>query len=370
MKLIQATERDDEDLKAFFNKQVLKGVFDYRLERTHSFFDQYKISTDDYQTYLLRDLSGEVQAMASMLFKKAYINDQEQTIGYVTDLRVSKSRAATLTWTKEFVPAFENEREKRNCQFIFSELEQFENIAYNTLLRRRTRNTYMPRYHLFRKFYLVAIYGKHFFAEKPLTSIKIEQGRTEDIQPLSNYLQSKSVRRPLRYNMNMEEIERRLRTWPNFSIQNFLVARNSRGDIIGCMAPWNNRDVQQVIAHKYKRQSFQVFSTSQTLAPFGLARALPKPGNPFKLKYITHGAYDNPDIFYSLLNRAFYDCKNREILVYQNYYGDFTTRPPLSFMHIKIPYGFYSVLDHETKVPPFLHPNPFFPAPDFNLCAF
>jgi hypothetical protein len=228
----------------------------------------------------------------------------------------------------------------------------------------------MPRYHLFRKFYLVAIYGKHFFADYPLSTIKIETGKTEDIEPLCQYLQSKSVRRPLRYNTNVEELERRLRVWPNFSIQNFLVARNRQGQIIGCMAPWNNRDVQQVIAHKYKRQSFQVFSTSQTLGLFGLARPLPKPGHAFQFKYITHGAYDNPDIFYSLLNRAYYDCQNKELLVYQNYFGDFPTRPPRSFMHIKIPYGFYSVLDHEAKLPHFLHPNPFIPAPDFQVYAF
>ncbi len=370
MKLSLATEHDDEDLKSFFNHQILKGVYDYRLERPNSFFDQYRISTDDFQTYILRDSSGSIQAMASMLFKKGYINDQEQTIGYVTDLRVSKSRSATLTWTKEFVPAFEFERSKRNCQFIFSELEQFENIAYNTLLRRRSRNTYMPRYHLFRKFNLVAIYGKHFFAEKPLTSIQIDSGKTEDIQPLCNYLQSKSVRRPLRYNINSEELERRLRTWPNFSIQNFLIARNNQDQIIGCMAPWNNRDVQQMIIKKYKRQSFQAFSTSQTLGLLGLARPFPKPGSSLRVKHITHGTYDNPDIFYSLLNRAFNECQNKEILVYQNYYGDYATRPPLSFMHIKIPYGFYSVLNHETKLPRFLHPNPFIPAPDFNIYAF
>ncbi|MEM7647076.1 MAG: hypothetical protein AAF203_09220, partial [Pseudomonadota bacterium] len=295
MKLYLAQQKDDEDLKHFFGSQVIPGIYEHRITRPNSFFDQYKLSTDDYQTFLLRDSGGEIHAMASILFRKAYINAQEQTVGYVTDLRVSGSRKATLMWGKEFVPVMDKEREKRNCQFVFSELEQYDSAAYNTLLRRRNRSTRMPRYHLFRKFNLICIYGKKFFPDIPPESIVIRHGQTEDVEAICRYLQEKSVRRPLRYYLTPEELERRCRNWPNFSIQNFLVARNAQGKIIGCMAPWNNRDVQRVIAHKYRRKSFQIYSTSRTLSPLGLTRPLPKPGDPFKVKHITHSAYDNPD---------------------------------------------------------------------------
>ncbi len=370
MKLFKAGLNDDEDLKEFFGSQVVPGIYDYRVTRPNSFFDQYKISTDDYQTYILRDSEQKIQAMASILFRKAYVNAQEQNVGYVTDLRVSSSRLATLTWAKEFVPVMESESAKRQCNYVFSELEFFESKAYNTLLRRRTRTTRMPRYHLFRKFNLVVIYGKTFFAQPPLTSIKIDYGRTEDLESISRYLQEKSVRRPLRYNFTPEELERRTRSWPNFSLQNFLVARNHQGKIIGCMAPWNNRDVQKVVAHRYHGKSFQVYSTSRTLSALRLARPLPRPGESFNVKHITHGAYDNPDIFYALLDRAYYDCQNQELLVYPNYFGDFTTRAPLSYICVKIPYGFYTLLDNNETLPAFLHPNPFNPAPDFEYSHF
>lgn len=370
MKLSKATAHDDEDLKAFFSEQVIQGAYDYRLERPNSFFDQYKLSTDDYVTFVLRDGANVVRAMASILFKKAYVNSQEQTIGYVTDLRVSKSRKATLSWTKEFVPALLEEREKRGCQFVFSELEQYENIAYNTLLRRRNRSTRMPRYHLFRKFFLIAIFGRSVFSQPPLEGIRIDYGRTEDADIITRYLQEKSVRRPLRYNFSTEELERRCRTWPNFSLQNFIIARNYQDKVIGVMAPWNNRDVQRVIPHKYKDKSFQYYSTSNTLAPLGMTRPFSKIGEPLSLKHITHCAFDNADIFYSLLNRAYEDCQNKEILVYPNYFGDFAGRPPLTFSHLKIPYGFYTVLDNEIKLPQFLHPNPFEPSPDFEFVYF
>ena len=92
MKLYLADAKDDEDLKHFFDNQVIPGIYDFRITRPNSFFDQYKLSTVDYQTFLLRDSGGDIHAMASILFRKAYINAQEQTVGYVTDLRVSGSR--------------------------------------------------------------------------------------------------------------------------------------------------------------------------------------------------------------------------------------------------------------------------------------
>ena len=33
MKLYKATDKDDEDLKSFFETQVIKGIFDYRTDQ-------------------------------------------------------------------------------------------------------------------------------------------------------------------------------------------------------------------------------------------------------------------------------------------------------------------------------------------------
>lgn len=370
MRLELATPQDDNELKTFFNQEIVNGLYDHRVVRTHSFFDQYKLTTNDYLTYFLRDNNKQIKAMASILFKKAYVNDQEQTIGYVTDLRLSASRKATTLWAKEIVQSLEQAKLERQCQYVFSELELYDSNTYNMLLHRRNRNTRLPRYHLFRKFFAIVIYGKKMMAELPLDTIKINYGRLEDAEAVSLYLQTKSVRRPLRYHLSTEELLRRCQSWPGFSIENFLIARNYRGDIIGCMAPWDNSGVQKIVAQRYHGKSFQVYSTSRILSQLALSRPLPQEGQAFNVKHITHSAYDNPDIFYALLCKAYDDCQNRELLVYPNYFGEYSTRPPLSFLEIKIPYGFYNVLDHEMKLPSFLYPNSFQPAPDFQFSFF
>ena len=370
MNLYQATEADDEELRLFFNKQVLSGYYDYKLIRPHSFFDQYKLTTDDFVTYFLRNDKGEIHAMTSILFKKAYINHQKQTIGYVTDLRVPSPLSTTFNWTKKILSTIGKARQERACHYLFSDLDQSKNRAYDRLWRSQDQDEWVPRYHLFRKFFLVAIYGRSFFFHKPLRSIRIEYAREKDITSICSYLQEKSVGRPLRYSMEPEKLRRRCKLWPDFSIHNFLVARNSQGKVIGCMAPWDNSHLQKVVPIRYHAKSFQVYSTSKTLSFFSITRPLPNEQETLKARYITHGAYDNPDIFYSLLVRAYEDCKNKEILIYPNYVGDYMTRPPRSFISFKIPHGFYCLLDKDTKPVRHLHPNPFKPAPDFQYSYF
>ena len=371
MNFHQATKADDEELRLFFNKQILSGYYDYQLIRPHSFFDQYKLTTNDFVTYFLRNEKNEIHATASILFKKAYINHQKQTIGYVTDLRISSSLLTTFSWTKILL-TIGKAKEERGCQYLFSDLDQSKNRAYDKLWQNQNqnKNQWIPRYHLFRKFFLVAIYGQNFFHHKPLKSIKIEYAREKDITAICSYLQEKSVGRPLRYSIEPEELGRRCKQWPDFSIKSFLIARNNKGDIIGCMAPWNNSKLQKIIPIRYHGKSFQVYSTSKTLSFFSITRPLPKENESLKAKYITHGAYDNPDIFYSLLVQAYEDCKNKEILIYPNYAGDYMTRPPRSFISFKIPHGFYCLLDKDTKPVAHLHPNPFKPAPDFQYSYF
>ena len=114
-------------------------------------------------------------------------------------------------------------------------------------------------------------------------------------------------------------------------------------------------------------EAFEPYNTYKSLSTLRLTHRLPKEGEDFNLKFITHGAYDNPDVFYALLTRAFKESQKNEILMYSNYIGDYTRRVPKAFMSLKIPYGFYTLLPGAEQLPHYLQPNPFIPPPDFNF---
>ena len=368
MKLVPCESSEEKNMEDFFNSSVVQGTMDYRLERKKGFSEFYKLFGEDHKTYLFKDSESNIKAMASFAFKKAFIHHQEQKVGYITDLRLSPGLGPD--WTQEFAKILKKEKKENNCSHVFSTLEEYEGLLYNSLLRVQHRTQPFTCYHLFRKFFLVLLVGKKPWRKKTLTHIKISMGTMEDVEPVCQYLRRRSVGKILLQDLSPQELQRRIETWPLFSMENFIIARNKKGHIIGCMAPWNTAEVQQIICHKYKGKSFNAYTALKPLSLLGLTRFLPKEGQALELKFLTHWACDNPDIFYALLDEAFNLSQKDEILTYLNYMGDYHTRPPQAFFNLKIPFGLYTLLDHTEKLPPFLHPNPFSPPPDFSFTHF
>lgn len=370
LNLVEAEEKHSHLLQTFFSEQVLSGHVNYSLYRPNSFFDQYRLLSDDYNTAMLMDDENKVLGAASITFSRAYVNRQEQTVGYLSDLRIAPQRIAIQKWAKYFIPYLYEKLEIKNCNYVFSAIEQFENQAYNALLRPQKLKRNLPHYYLFRQLYLVFYLGRWPWARSTIPSIRVSHAWDTDIEEICDYLLKKKIGSRLYFNINPKLLSERFKTWPNFSIHNFLIARDAKNNIIGCMAPWNNQDVQQFVIKKYNGQGQLLRQTLKIGSPFRFVHNLPKPEQQLNLKVITHSAVDNAEVFYSLLAFAYSETTYGEILAHTNYIGDYLTRPPDGFIATKIPYGFYSVFRPEQDLPSFLHPNPFTPPPDFNFVNF
>ncbi len=366
LQLIQAEERHSELLKKFFEQQIISGHVNYSVRRTNSFFDNYRLLTDDFVTIMLMD-GDELVGAASILFIKGYVNRQEQLFGYLCDLRISQTRKAVQNWTEYFIPYYYKTIEAKNCKYVFTCIEQFENQAYNALIRPRRLKRNLPHYYLMRKLNLVFFLGRWPWSPNPIPAIRISHAWESDLEELSDYMMQRKVGSRIFINTDKERLLDRFRTWPNFSVSNFLIARNYKNEIIGCMAPWNNSGVQQYVVRGYSPEAELLRGTLDITSTLRMTHFMPQVNQPFQLKYITHCAVDNPEVFYSMICRAYAESQRGEILVHTNYFGDFHTRAPLSFMTTKLPFGYYSVFSPEEELPSFLKPNPFAAPPDFNL---
>ncbi|MCB9073514.1 MAG: hypothetical protein H6623_07815 [Bdellovibrionaceae bacterium] len=366
LQLIEANESHSEMLKKFFADQVVNGHVDYSIRRPNSFFDHYRLISKDFTTALLMDGDHLVGA-ASILFIKGYVNRQEQLFGYLCDLRISQQRTAIQHWSEYFIPYYYKKIAEKNCKYVFTCIEQFENQAYNALIRPRRVKRNMPTYYLMRKLNLAFFLGRWPWSPNPIPAIRISHGWGSDLDELCDYMMQKKVGSRVFINADKDLLMERFEKWPDFSISNFLIARNYKDEIIGCMAPWNNRQDQQYIVRGYRPEADLLKQSLGVTSLLRISQYLPEIGSPFEFKYISHCAVDNPEVFFSLLCQAYSETQRGEILVHTNYFGDFQTRPPLSFITTKIPFGFYSVFPPDEEIPAFLKPNPFAPAPDFNL---
>lgn len=365
MELIKASDEDNDRLLHYFAQTVFPGPIRMRFRRMFNFFNHYRLQTDDFTTYLLQSENQKIEAMASLLFRKGIIDGEKETIGYATDLRVSPTRRAILTWSHHFLPVLETERLDRSCKYIFSAVAHSQRQAYNAFIRPRHFRRHMPRYHLFRRFQLVTLHGLWPFHDVPLPGIKIRSANENDFPALAEYILQATAKRPLRYYDTVEGFRESLDRWRDLYIENFLLALDHTDRIIGCVAPWSPERIQRAYPVLYDPKAKNLQELLRLFSWLGIAHPLPKVESEFQFRHLTHLYADNPDIFYSLLYQAYQQSGKKEFLTYLHFDGELTTLPPRSFISASTNYGLYCILAPNDPLPEFLKPKSFQAPPVF-----
>lgn len=362
-----AQESDSEKLKNFvINQPYLKNnPMELVVDRKGSFFDKYRLQTDDFLTYKMVNENEDIEGIASLLFRKTLLNGEETQVGFATDLRISSSREAIVSWPDKLLPALQEGAIQKNCDYIFSVMNSNQSQAYNALIRPRSARRNIPRYYFYRKYNLITIHGKVPFTNLPfLKSINIAPMQPNDLEALAHYLRSKAIHKPLSFPYSVELLQERFKTWKGFEMHNFLIAKNSRGDIIGCVAPWKASQIIDISVMKYTGFGETIYTFSKWLSYLGFVKRLPPEGGDIKIKFLTHFYADNPDIFAALLAEAFRITNKDELLTYPHFLRTPLTMPPKSFLVSSIPFSIYTVLPPEKALPDFLQLHKVTPPPE------
>ncbi|MGE0764031.1 MAG: hypothetical protein AB7N80_12185 [Bdellovibrionales bacterium] len=365
MRIVKADLSDNDRLCEFFNQTILPGHVDLRLER-EDFFLPYRLQSDDHATYLLLNQEEQVEAMATLVFRPGYLGGQRQTIGYATDLRVSNSRRAILSWAEHFLPVLEAEKSARQCNSVFTVVAQLQRQAYNAFIRPRLTRRPLPRYHLFRSFRMVSVHGIMPWAAKPLSTIFLRQGTDSDLEMIASYLAGRHRRGVLHFTSDIEEVLQSLKRWPGLRPSDFILALDFHRRLVGCVAPWDSDHLQKTFAVNYHRRAKVLYDSLQALALFRLGKRLPKAGRAVHFSYLTHFCADNPDIFYSLLHAGFRTSPN-QFVIYPHFEGDLPFTPPRGMITASLRAGLYCIQDPNQLSPDFLNWSRRATPPEFEL---
>lgn len=354
MRIEKATQEQSSLLTDFYESIVLPGVLDFKVDRRPDFFANYRVFSEDHSTFLLRGHHEKIDAMATLLFRTGYLHNREHFLGYATDLRVSSTRRATLEWSNLLLPALGEERKARGCSHIFTVVGQGQRQAYNAFIRPRPMRRKMPRYFLFRKFSLVTVHGRYPWSERPVTGVKIQKYSPDMLDSLLYYLINKSDGRAMTFWQKPDDILRAWGHWKGFAIEDFFIAKDSAGNIIGCTVPWRENHVRKMIPIQYSGRSLTLYDGLRFLSWFRMARALPKEGQPLKACHLNFLNADNPDIFYALLNAAYESSAKDEFLTYLQFEDEILFKPPTDFLHTSQGFGLYFILAPDEPLPDFL----------------
>lgn len=365
MRIIKATTADNDRICSFFNSIELPGDVDLRLERT-DFFLPYRLQSDDHATYLLVNDSDDIEASASLVFREGFLGGERQILGYATDLRVSNSRRAILSWTQHFMPVLEQEKRARGCNYMFTVVAQIQKQAYNAFIRPRLTRRPLPRYHLFRNFRMVSVHGILPWAPSPLKTIFLRQGTDSDWEAIGHYIASRRSRSVLHFSHDVETTLKGLARWPHMAAGNFILAFDFHRHLVGCVALWDSEHLQKTFANAYHRRANALHESLKGLSLFRVAKSLPKHGRALHFSYLTHFCADNPDIFYSLLHAA-YRSNETQFVVYPHFEGDLAYTPPRSMITANLRAGLYCIQDPKDLSPEFLSWSRLSTPPEFEL---
>ncbi len=369
MKLRLATEEDSDDLIKFYDETPVTTPISIKLHKLDSFFSQYKMQSNDYQSYILIDEQNNntIKALVTILFRPALIEGKLQDVGYVTDLRVSPERKVVLEWAHTLLPTLQKAKRERNCKYIFTVVAQGQNQAMNAFIRPRNVRRELPRYFLYKNFDIVNLHGMWPWATPPLSSVITERATSKDKKALTEYITKKSRDKIPNYNPSNKHVLNNIDQWSHLELNNFILAKDTNGTIVGCTALWNSIEQEQFIPVKYDSKSLTLKEALHFFSYFGITRRLTNVGSPLKFYYLSYLLADNTDIFYSLCYQAYSFVPKTHFLMYPHFEGDLMSQPAKSFITSSVKAGLYCVLDPEDPVPDFLKPRVLSEAPDFDL---
>ena len=352
MQLLKATEADSARLKTFFERMILPGAIDLAIRRQGSFFDHYRLFSDDFETLTLVDDEGNIQGVASLLFREGYVRGEKQIWGYATDLRIAPTRKAIAQWAQRFLPVLESACEERKCKYVFSAVQLGDNQAYNALIRptSHTRRR-LPRYHLMSRFRVTALHGHFPFARRSLDTIRVKMLQAEDLEKLCAYLREQAGRRPLATLHTPESLIKEIQRWPGLSISDFRLAVDGKGRVRGCAALWDGRNTQTLVPRAYHGAANTVEQTLRLASYMRLARPFAKVGTPMATRSLIGLSCDDAEIFHRLVDEAFARLRPDEVLTYLHFRGDWRTLPPKGLIATSLPYGFFLILPPNAEAP-------------------
>lgn len=373
MKLSLATAQDNQDLLQFYNSFSAKGHIETLNFRKSDFFSPYQIQNGSFKTYVLRDIEEQnkpVTGVATFVTKEVLHESKLMPVSFGYDLRIANSRKAVLSWSQYFMPTlYEILQESAH---VFTCLNLTETAAINAFVRSRQIRRSLPRYHLFRKFYLSTVHGVLPFSPKPLNSIEVRQGKPSDWDALIQYLSVQRRSRAFTNHCNTLQTDLILSDRMGLRAEDFVIAFTKKGQIIGCMALWKDLEFREIrpLDYDLRGENFRQFLKLGRL--LGWTHTLPtsfdeKNQTHFDFHFVLFLEAQNPDIFESMIHFAFGKIKKNEFLMYLRFEDQITFKLPRYWVSTDIPYGLYSVLPPEANVPDFLNPS-YEGIPDLEPC--
>lgn len=345
----EASPLDSPELNRFFSSIPVQGFLDVKIHRQVDFFSLFHRLGQKFKTYVLESKNSEILGTASFLLQHRICDQENLKIAFGCDLRISPQRKAILSWGKYFLPQIKKLSDTENTDHIITSINLTESQVINAFIRPKITRTDRPIYELIQKYNMVTVHGFYPLQFKVNENIFVSKLQINDKERLINYLNIKLKNLELVNADYAADLNEAVQKSLLYSWNQFLVATNSVGDIVGCTHPVSSSLLQDYFPQSYNQQAHNFRQFLKVFSLFGFSRKLTKPFSrtnkeqTLNFKMLHFLFFEHPDVLNSLIQQTYKSSKNNEFLIYAYQPENFVYRPPRGTIHTEIPQALYEI---------------------------
>lgn len=289
----------------------LRAALELTQERDPDFFVMPRMHLGGFESFLVESAEGQPVGCSTVIRRPGWLQGSRITTGYLGDLRVVPEFRGGRMMSQVYGAAIEWVRKEYEAEVFTTVIFDSNRQAKAALVQpgatsaaSAEKRKALPRYREMTPFHMTSV---QLTTRRPAPERPIHAARPEDREELFQFLKRHGEKRLLGDCVDEELMERRLSTWPGFSLGDFLLARNAGGRIVGCLAPWDTGSFKRTRVLGYHgrmafiRRAYNLMAALRGFVP------LPAPGECFRFPFLTHLEIegDDPAILRDLLLAAY-----------------------------------------------------------------
>ncbi len=227
-----AKESDNDLIIDFYKKLNDKSLPQSKLHfHNDDFFKFIRERSKDYLVFILENSKKDIEGISIISYRDGFIDGKSTIVGYLGDLRLISAKDSDIEWHKffaEFMKYSEYMDETFCCKYYQVALKtssdlDIKGIKFSPLVQYEMVN-------------IIGVVLKLISASR----FKVTRATSEDKEDIVRFLEKDHKKRNFGLHYP-EEFERRLETWENFDISNWIICRRKK-EIVAITYTWNPRD--------------------------------------------------------------------------------------------------------------------------------
>jgi hypothetical protein len=256
------------------------------------------------EVLLAEGKDGRASGVGSVSVRPAWVFGEKSSAGYLGDLRILPGSRTAAVMPRAYKLLLERARDRWGAEVFYTVIFDENEAAKKALVERKgKKREEQPTYSVMTPF---AMTNVQFTGAKSKPSRTIEAATERDFDELVAFLAKKSRERLMGEILDADRLRARFHTWPNFSLDSFLLARDG-GRITGCLAPFDTDPFKRTRVLGYYQKMRWVRLAFDLGAKVLRYPALPRPGDTFRFRFLSHLEIedDDPAILHDLLLEAY-----------------------------------------------------------------